>query len=73
MPGIDGYDTCKRIRKLAGYGAARVVMITGRDGTFDKIKGTMAGCDAYLTKPVDQDKLKKLVEDSVASALKATK
>ena len=49
MPGIDGYQVCKQ--KTA------VVMLTSKDSPFDKIRGSMSGCDAYLTKPVDEEKL----------------
>lgn len=57
MPGIDGYKVCKVIKSMAASAQTRVVMLTSRDGTFDKIRGKMAGCDAYLTKPIDEKKL----------------
>lgn len=54
MPGIDGYEACRRIkaRTRSGSGAA-IVMLTSKSSPFDRIRGKMAGCDAYLTKPVD--------------------
>ncbi|MBC7514575.1 MAG: response regulator, partial [Herminiimonas sp.] len=54
MPGIDGYEACRRIKARArsGTGAA-IVMLTSKSSPFDRIRGKMAGCDAYLTKPVD--------------------
>jgi CheY-like chemotaxis protein len=57
MPGLDGYQVCKLIKANRETNATRVVMLTSRDGTFDKIRGKMAGCDAYLTKPIDEEKL----------------
>ncbi|MFM9880769.1 MAG: response regulator [Burkholderiaceae bacterium] len=57
MPGLDGYQVCKLIKANRENNATRVVMLTSRDGTFDKIRGKMAGCDAYLTKPIDEEKL----------------
>ncbi|MFM2448793.1 MAG: hypothetical protein RIS44_1243 [Pseudomonadota bacterium] len=59
MAGLDGYQTCKAIKaNKARVGPAPVVvMLTSRGGTIDKIRGTMAGCDAYLTKPLNDSKL----------------
>lgn len=60
MPGIDGYQTCRLIKKrpyAAGRKAPKVVMLTSRGGMVDKMRGTLAGCDAYLTKPLQQDDL----------------
>lgn len=59
MAGLDGYQTCKAIKNnKARRGAAPVVvMLTSRGGTIDKIRGSMAGCDAYLTKPLNDKKL----------------
>lgn len=53
MTGIDGYDTCKMIRPLLPTGTP-IVMVTTRDSPFDKMRGTLAGCSAYLVKPVDE-------------------
>ena len=64
MPGIDGYQTCKLIKKrpyLPGRKAPRVVLLTSRDGLVDKMRGTLAGCDAYLTKPLRQEALVRLI------------
>jgi len=58
MPGMDGYQTCRQIKASAAGGKAPwVVMLTSRTSPFDKIRGAMAGCDAYLTKPVQPLKL----------------
>ena len=57
MPGIDGYQVCKLIKSKKSQGKTHVVMLTSKGSPFDKIRGAMAGCDAYLTKPVDEEKL----------------
>lgn len=50
LPDMDGYQICKRIKTTSRR--TRVVMLTGKATTEDKLKGTLAGCDAYLVKPV---------------------
>ncbi|HTU65706.1 MAG TPA: response regulator [Steroidobacteraceae bacterium] len=62
LPGMDGYDVCKMIKKNKDNNLMKVVMLTSKDKTFDKIRGTMAGCDGYLTKPVDETKLRAIIE-----------
>ncbi len=62
LPGMDGYDVCKMIKKTKDNALMKVVMLTSKDKTFDKIRGTMAGCDGYLTKPVDELKLRAIIE-----------
>ena len=57
MPGIDGYQVCKLIKSNRAARKTAVVMLTSKDSPFDKIRGSMSGCDAYLTKPVDEEKL----------------
>lgn len=71
MPGIDGYQTCKLIKKRpypAGRRAPKVVMLTSRGGMVDKMRGTLAGCDAYLTKPLQQDDLVRVIGNDFLSA-----
>lgn len=59
MEGLDGYQTCRAIkqRKYSTGKPPVVVMLTSRGGTIDKIRGTLAGCDAYLTKPLNEQDL----------------
>ena len=59
MAGLDGYQTCKAIKNnKARHGPPPVVvMLTSKGRTIDKIRGSMAGCDAYLTKPLNDKKL----------------
>ena len=58
MAGLDGYQTCKALKQnKARKNTPVVVMLTSRGGTIDKIRGSMAGCDAYLTKPLNERQL----------------
>jgi two-component system, cell cycle response regulator len=58
MPDVDGYEGCHRIKaRLHPGDAVPVVMVTSRGSPFDHLRGKMAGCDAYLTKPVDPQHL----------------
>jgi len=52
MPGIDGYKVCKVLKKDTRSKNTPVIMLTGRSSPFDKVKGTLSGCDTYLTKPL---------------------
>jgi twitching motility two-component system response regulator PilG len=53
MPKLDGYEVCKRIKKDARTAHVPVVMLSGKDAFFDKVKGHMAGATEYLTKPFE--------------------
>jgi two-component system cell cycle response regulator len=55
MPGIDGYDVCKRIKRDPKTKHIPVVLLTGCSTRLDRVKGKMSGCDAYLVKPVSKD------------------
>jgi twitching motility two-component system response regulator PilG len=58
LPGIDGFQVCKLIKSnKQAIKRTAIVMLTGRTSTFDKMRGTLAGCDEYLTKPVDENRL----------------
>ncbi len=68
MPGIDGYQVCKMIKARKSIRPTAVVMLTSKSSPFDKIRGTMAGCDAYLTKPVDEEKLLEVISKFLPTA-----
>jgi len=57
MPGMDGYQVCKRIKSSPATKGAAVVMLSSKSSAFDKFRGSWAGCDAYLGKPVGEDEL----------------
>lgn len=57
MPRLDGYQTCALIKKNPHFAATPVIMLSSKDGIFDKARGRMAGSDQYLTKPFSQQDL----------------
>jgi len=59
MPRMDGYEVCKQIRSNPAAAHVPVVMISGKDGFFDKVRGKMAGCTGYVTKPFGPETLMK--------------
>ena len=61
MPRLDGYQTCALIKKNAELASTPVIMLSSRDGLFDRAHGRMAGSDEYLTKPFTKDSLLKAV------------
>ena len=67
MPRLDGYQTCALIKKNPRFAATPVIMLSSKDGLFDKARGRMAGSDQYLTKPFTQQDLLKAVTDHVAA------
>lgn len=69
MPRLDGYQTCALIKKSAKFHTTPVIMLSSKDGLFDRARGAMVGSDAYLTKPFTKDSLLKTVRDYTASAL----
>lgn len=61
MPRLDGYQTCSLIKKNARFAATPFVMLSSKDGLFDRARGRMVGSDEYLTKPFTKDSLLKAV------------
>lgn len=61
MPRLDGYQTCALIKKNARFCATPVIMLSSKDGLFDRARGRMVGSDEYLTKPFTKDSLLKTV------------
>jgi twitching motility two-component system response regulator PilG len=57
MPRLDGYQTCAIIKRNARFAGIPVVMLSSKDGVFDKARGRMAGSQDYLTKPFTKDQL----------------
>ncbi|XZG70773.1 twitching motility response regulator PilG [Chitinibacteraceae bacterium HSL-7] len=57
MPRLDGYQTCALIKKNPRYKATPVIMLSSKDGLFDRARGRMVGSDEYLTKPFTKDSL----------------
>lgn len=61
MPGIDGLELCRTVRSLPQHERLPIIMLTARDGAFDKVQGRLAGATEYLTKPFDSDKLRQVI------------
>ncbi|MDY0012069.1 MAG: twitching motility response regulator PilG [Rhodocyclaceae bacterium] len=61
MPRLDGYQTCALIKKNPRLKAIPVIMLSSKDGLFDRARGKMVGSDEYLTKPFTKDSLIKAV------------
>ena len=63
MPRLDGYQTCALIKKSTRFQDTPVVMLSSKDGIFDRARGRLAGSDEYLTKPFTKDTLLKCVAE----------
>jgi len=57
MPRLDGYQTCTLIKRNERFNSTPVIMLSSKDGLFDRARGRMAGSDQYLTKPFTQESL----------------
>jgi twitching motility two-component system response regulator PilG len=57
MPRLDGYQTCAIIKRKARFCSVPIVMLSSKDGVFDKARGRMVGSQDYLTKPFTKDQL----------------
>jgi len=66
MPRLDGYQTCSLIKRNAKYRTTPVIMLSSKDGLFDRARGRMVGSDEYLTKPFTKDTLLTAVREHAA-------
>jgi twitching motility two-component system response regulator PilG len=57
MPRLDGYQTCAIIKRNPQFAQVPVIMLSSKDGLFDKARGRMVGSEDYLTKPFTKDQL----------------
>ena len=62
MPRLDGYQTCAIIKRNTRFANIPVVMLSSKDGVFDKARGRMVGSQEYLTKPFTKDQLLQAVQ-----------
>ncbi|MCW9046467.1 MAG: response regulator [Gammaproteobacteria bacterium] len=60
MPGMDGYKVCKFLKKNTQTKHTPVIMLTGKSSPFDKVKGTLSGCDSYLIKPLKREQFENI-------------
>lgn len=68
MPRLDGYQTCALIKNNKEFNSTPVVMLSSKDGLFDRAKGRIVGSDQYLTKPFSRDELLGAISQHVANA-----
>lgn len=67
MPRLDGYQTCALIKSNQMFKAVPVVMLSSKDGLFDKARGRIVGSDQYLTKPFTREELLDAIRKHVAA------
>lgn len=65
LPGVDGYKICKTIKRHPYQRHTPVIMLTGRGSAFDRVRGKLAGCDSYLTKPVSAESFQSVVRQFI--------
>ena len=63
MPRLDGYQTCAIIKSNQKYAQLPIVMLSSRDGIFDKARGRVVGAEHYLTKPFTREQLLEVVKE----------
>jgi len=73
MPRLDGYQTCALIKNNRRFGSTPIVMLSSKDGLFDRARGKLAGSEQHIHKPFTQDDLvnainKYVVTDEAANA-----
>ena len=68
MPRLDGYQTCAIIKRNPRFSGVPVIMLSSKDGLFDKARGRMVGSEDYLTKPFTKDQLLQAVESHCRAA-----
>jgi twitching motility two-component system response regulator PilG len=67
MPKLDGYQTCHIVKQNPAYAGTPVIMLSSKDGVFDRARGRIAGSDQYLTKPVTRDGLLTAVKTQLSA------
>lgn len=72
MPRLDGYQTCAIIKRNQRFAQTPVVMLSSKDGVFDKARGRMVGSQDYLTKPFTKDQLLQAVRQFGTISIGAT-
>ncbi len=68
MPRLDGYQACALIKNNAQFKSTPVIMLSSKDGLFDRAKGRIVGSDQYLTKPFSKEELLGAIEQHTQSA-----
>lgn len=65
MPRLDGYQVCSLIKNNKQFKATPVIMLSSKDGLFDRAKGRVVGSDQYLTKPFSKDEMLGAISEHV--------
>lgn len=65
MPRLDGYQTCALIKRNKSYKDTPVILLTSKDGLFDRARGRIVGSDQYLTKPFTREELLGAIKEYV--------
>lgn len=68
MPRLDGYQTCALIKQNPTFRSTPVIMLSSKDGVFDRARGRLAGSDHYLTKPFTKEGLVQTVSEFAGAA-----
>jgi len=71
LPGVGGYQVCKDIRSNPATKQIPVIMLTSKSSPFDRVRGSLVGCSAYLTKPVDYNAFREAVGKHVEIGLQS--
>jgi twitching motility two-component system response regulator PilG len=71
MPRLNGYQACALIKRSAKFRSTPVIMLSSKDGVFDRARGRLVGSDEYLTKPFTRDDLLRAVRDHTRSTANA--
>src|SRR5690606_8436031 len=71
MPRLDGYQTCALIKHNASFKQTPVIMLSSKDGLFDRARGRIVGSEQYLTKPFTRDELLGAIQNHVRRAASA--
>ena len=66
MPRLDGYETCSLIKHNKMFRDTPVIMLSSKDGLFDRARGRIVGSEQYLTKPFTKDELLGAVSNQIA-------
>ncbi len=66
MPRLDGYQVCSLVKNNAQFKQTPVVMLSSKDGLFDKARGRIVGADQYLTKPFGRNELLEAIRDNTS-------
>ena len=69
LPRMDGYNICQVVRKNMAYRDMPIIMLSGKDGLFDRMRGKLAGSTEYITKPFDSTELVQTVKRHLDSAV----